>query len=191
VVEADPRKASYLQVPRDPNQFAMNSPPYQGGRNANGRLLSGVSPEGMVAHPRAGYSRTQFGGVWEEHRNDRVEELAFPRTTTRSGFSDFAADDPMECSTYQLHFGQTFDGGDTMGHVKPNSSGVATSLRSVNGYGRSVNGGFFMREQLGDIKRYQHSEPWRSMPAWARGIPEPTRPGPGYTRNEQGGYFRT
>lgn len=78
-----------------------------------------------------------------------------------------------------------------MGHVKPNMKGTATALRGVNGYGRNVNGGYFMREQLGELKRYKHAESWRAMPEWARGIPEPTRPGPGYTRNDQGSYFRT
>lgn len=78
-----------------------------------------------------------------------------------------------------------------MGHVKPNMLGTATTPRSVNGFGRTCNGGFFMREQLGELKRYKHEDAWRAMPAWGRSIPEPTRPGPGYTRTDMGGYFRT
>jgi len=78
-----------------------------------------------------------------------------------------------------------------MGHVKPNMIGTATTPRSVNGYGRTCNGGYFMREQLGELKRYKHEDAWRAMPAWGRSMPEPTRPGPGFTRTDMGGYFRT
>lgn len=177
------------QEPKDMNQFAMNSPSHTGGRLPNGRLLSGVQPEGMVFHPRSGFSRTQFGGVWEDHKTE--DRPWPPQSCTKSGFSDFAPDEPMDASTYQSHFGITFDGTDTMGHVKPNTTGIMTAVRTVNGYGRSVNGGFFVREKLGDLSRYKHTDAWRAMPAWARGMPEPTRPGPGYTRNDQGGFFRT
>lgn len=174
---------------RDLNQFAMNSSPHQGGRLPNGRLLAGVVPDGMLYHPRSGYSRTQFGGLWEDHK---TEDRAWPpQSNTKSGFSDFDANEPTECSTYQHHFGLTFDGADTMGQYKPNATGTSTALRGVNGYGRSKNGGYFMREKLGELKRYKHEDSWRAMPSWARGMPEPTRPGPGYTRTDQGGYFRT
>lgn len=105
--------------------------------------------------------------------------------------SDFGYSEPTEMSTYEYHYGLTFDGQDTMGHVKPNVAGTATTLRGVNGFGRNVNGGYFSREQLGGLKRYTHADAFRAMPAWARGIPEPTRPGPGYTRTDQGGYFMT
>jgi len=167
----------------------MNSPEFQGGRLPNGRLLAGTSPDQMVFHPRAGHSRTQFGGIWEDHKNE--DRPWPPQSATKSGFSDFGHDEPTDSSTYQYHFGLSFDGDDTMGHVKPNMVGTATSLRGVNGYGRNVNGGYFMREQFGELKRYKHADSWRAMPAWARGIPEPTRPGPGYTRTDMGSYFRT
>jgi len=143
----------------------------------------------MVFHPRSGYSRTQFGGLWEDHKNE--DRPWPPQSATKSGFSDFGYDEPTENSTYQQHFGITFDGADTMGHTKPNKAGTSTLRRGVNGYGRNPTGGYFMREAFGDLKRYSHADTWRAMPAWARGIPEPTRPGPGYTRTDQGGYFRT
>lgn len=155
----------------------------------SGRLLSGVSPEGMVFHPRAGASRTQFGGHWEDHKTE--DRPLVPQSCTKSGFSDFGFDEPTEYSTYQNHFGVLFDGNDTMGHSKPNMAGVATASRGVNGYERNPSGGFVMRESMGALKKYSHADTWRAMPAWARGIPEPTRPGPGYTRTDQGGYFRT
>jgi hypothetical protein len=167
----------------------MNSPEFQGGRLPNGRLLSGTAPDTMVFHPRSGASRTQFGGIWDEHKSE--DRPLPPRSGTKSGYSDFGHMEPTDSSTYQYHFGLTFDGNDTMGHVKPNIVGTSTALRGVNGYGRNANGGFFMREQLGDLKRYSHTEAWRAMPSWARGEPEPTRPGPGFTRTDQGGYFRT
>jgi len=165
----------------------MNSPPTGGNRLPNGRLLSGAAPEGMINHPRCGQSRTQFGGIWEDHKTyDRPAQSG-----TRTGFSEFGDDEPTEHSTYGNHFGTFFDGGDTMSHLKPNHRGIATVARGVNGYGRSVTGGFCSREQMGEMPKYKHSESWRGMPAWARKIPEPTRPGPGYTRTDQGGYFRT
>lgn len=145
----------------------------------------------MVYHPRCGYTRTQFGGVWEDHKGAERPWENGPRSNTKSGFSDFGHDEPTDSSTYQYHFGSFFDGGDTMGHTKCNNTGTATAVRGVNGFGRNVNGGFTMREAFGDIKKYKHAESWRAMPEWARGIPEPTRPGPGYTRTDMGSYFRT
>jgi len=165
----------------------MNSPAHAGGRLPNGRLLSGAAPEGMTHHPRAGCSRTQFGGIWEDHK---TEERPV-QSNTRTGFSEFGDAEPTENSTYAHHFGFWFDGGDTMNHQKPNMVGTSTGVRAVNGYGRNANGGFFMREKLGEIKRYKHADSWRGMPQWARKQPEPTRPGPGYTRTDMGGYFRT
>lgn len=177
------------RAPKDINQHALNSAPHMGGRLPNGRLLSGLQPDGMTYTPRAGYSRTQFGGMWEDHKTE--DRPTIPQSDTRCGLSDFGHDEPHECSTYAYHFGLTFDGKDTMGHMKPNFVGTSTALRGVNGYGRSCNGGFFMREQLGEMKKYNHTEAYRAMPAWARGIPEPTRPGCGFTRTDQGGFFRT
>jgi len=177
------------QVQRDVNQYAMNSPPTTGGRLPNGRLLSGTAPDGMLHHPRCGTSRTQFGGIWEDHKcTERPVQVP---SGTRTGFSEFGDAEQTDTSTYQNHFGTFFDGDDTMSHVKPNIVGTATATRGVNGYGRNANGGFTMREKLGDMRRYKHADSWRGMPAWARKIPEPTRPGPGYTRTDQGGYFRT
>jgi len=182
-----PQKNPMHEVTRDPNQFAMNSPQHTGGRLPNGRLLSGWATEGMVHHPRCGQSRTQFGGMWEDHKiGDRPVQ-----SNTRTGFSDFGADEQPEASTYGHHFGTFFDGADTMSHLKPNKCGFATVARGVNGFGRNATGGFCTREQMGDLPRYNHADTWRGMPAWARKIPEPTRPGPGYTRTDQGGYFRT
>jgi hypothetical protein len=182
-----PQKNPMHEVTRDPNQFAMNSPAHTGGRLPNGRLLSGWATEGMVHHPRCGQSRTQFGGMWEDHKiGDRPVQ-----SNTRTGFSDFGDVEPPDTSTYAHHFGTFFDGADTMSHLKPNKCGFATVARGVNGFGRNATGGFCTREQMGDLPRYNHADTWRGMPAWARKIPEPTRPGPGYTRTDQGGYFRT
>jgi len=175
-------------IPRDKNQYSINGGPPNGGRLPSGRLLSGVKPDSMVYHPRMGSSRTQFGGIWEDHKTEDV----IPKSITKSGYSDFNYDDPHESTTYANHFGAYGGSGeDTMGDVKPNVIGTATMTRGVNGFGRNRTGGFYMREQLGELKRYKHVDAWRSMPSWARCIPEPTRPGPGFTRNDQGGYFRT
>lgn len=114
-----------------------------------------------------------------------------PQSDTRCGLSDFGHAEPHEIGTYQYHFGLSFDGKDTMGHMKPNMVGHATASRAVNGFGRSANGGFYQREALGEMRKYNHAEAYRAMPAWARGIPEPTRPGCGFTRTDMGGYFRT
>lgn len=178
-------------IPRDRNQYAMNSPQHMGGRLPNGRLLSGSAPEGMLHHPRCGTSRTQFGGIWEDHKTPAVTGDRPAQSNTRTGFSEFGDNEDTEKSTHQHHFGTFFDGSDTMSHVKPNKRGMATVMRGVNGYGRNATGGFCTREQMGELPRYKHADSWRGMPAWARKIPEPTRPGPGYTRTDQGGYFRT
>jgi hypothetical protein len=143
----------------------------------------------MLHTPRAGHSRTANGGIWEDHKT--ASKPWPPPSGTRTGYSDFGEVDPHETTTYANHFGATFDGYDTQGFQKPNVSGVSREIRAVNGYGRSAHGGFFMREQLGDVKKYNHAESFRAMPSHARGIAEPTRPGPGYTRNHHGGYHRT
>jgi len=171
-------------------QYGMNSPSTTGGRLPNGRLLSGQAPDTMVHHPRCGQSRTQNGGIWEEHKT--FDRFAPEQSNTRCGFSEFGDNEPTENSTYQQHFvGGSFAGGDSMGPSKPNTRGISTATRGVNGYGRSATGGFTSREQMGGLPSYKHADAWRGMPAWARKIPEPTRPGPGYTRTDQGGYFRT
>lgn len=178
------------RMQQDPRQqYGMNSPATTGGRLPNGRLLSGEAPDSMVHHPRCGQSRTQFGGIWEEHKT--YDRFAPEQSNTRSGFSEFGDNEPTENSTYQQHFSTFFTGGDSMGHLKPNLRGVSTAARGVNGYGRNTHGGFTAREQMGELPSYKHADAWRGMPAWARKIPEPTRPGPGYTRTDQGGYFRT
>lgn len=171
------------------NQYSLNSPAHGGGRLPSGRLLSGYNNGEMVHSPRAGYSRTQHGGMWEDHK---AEHRPWPpQSATRTGLSDFDVNEALETTTYTMHYGHTFDGYDTMGTCKPNVTGVSTASRSVNGYGRNPNGGYFLREQMGEPKNYNHGEAYRAMPAWARGKPEPTRPGPGYTRTDLGGFFRT
>lgn len=174
---------------RDINQYSLNSPAHGGGRLPSGKLLSGFSRNDMVHSPRAGHSRTQFGGFWEDHKTEHRPWP--PQSATKTGLSDFDANEALETTTYSQHFGTTFDGYDTMGSSKPNVTGVSTAIRSVNGFGRNPNGGFYLREQMGEPKSYNHGESFRAMPSFARGKPEPTRPGPGFTRNDLGGYFRT
>jgi len=177
------------KTPKDLNQFSLNSPAHNGGRLPTGRLLSGQSTLNMVQSPRTGYSRTQFGGLWEDHKNENRPWP--PQSATRTGLSEFDASEALEHTTYSNHYGHTFDGTDTMGSSKPNVTGVSTRTRCENGYGRNPNGGYYLREQMGEPTQYNHGESYRAMPSWARGLPEPTRPGPGFTRTDLGGYFRT
>jgi len=180
--------ASFQPSARDVNPLSINAPPHNGGRLPNGRLLSGRTPGGAVHGPRCGQSRTQFGGIWEDHKSPNRDGA--PVKNTSSGLSEFGGDEPTQPSTYQAHFKIDYDPSEGQ-FQKPNEIGIATIVRGVNGYGRSRHGGYFLREQLGEMKRYSHVDAFRAMPDWARGQPEPTRPGPGYTRTDQGGFFRT
>jgi len=150
-------------------------------------LLSGQAFDTMVYTPRAGYSRTVFGGIWEDHK---PQEGMWPRALNHCGFSDFDPDEPTDTSTYKYHFSLFYDGEDTAGYAKPNRVGTATATRGINGYERNDLGGFFQRHAYGDPKQTDMTEAFRAIPPWSRKLAEPTRPGPGYTRTDMGGFFQ-
>lgn len=151
-------------------------------------LLSGQTFDGKAYTPRSGYSRTAFGGIWEDHK---PPDGPWPRALNHCGFSDFDPDEPTDVSTYKYHFSLFYDGEDTAGHMKPNRMGTATAMRAINGYERNELGGYFQRHAFGEPKEADLSDGFRAIPSWGRKIAEPTRPGPGYTRTDMGGYFRT
>lgn len=79
---------------------------------------------------------------------------------------------------------------DIVGTQRPYMLGFTFKSRPENGYGRTVYGGFSLREALPSLKHPEYANAFRGVHSDVRQFAEPNQPGPGYRRTACGGYWR-
>jgi len=79
---------------------------------------------------------------------------------------------------------------DIVGTQRPYMLGFTFKSRPENGYGRTVYGGFSLREALPSLKHPEYDSAFRGVHADVRQFAEPNQPGPGYRRTANGSFWR-
>jgi hypothetical protein len=68
--------------------------------------------------------------------------------------------------------------------------GFTFKKRPENGFGRTVNGGFTLREVPPPLKNPDYTQAYRGTHPDTKYFAEPNQAGPGFRRTENGGFFR-
>merc|ERR1712232_584245 len=79
---------------------------------------------------------------------------------------------------------------DIVGTQRPYMLGFTFKSRPENGYGRTVYGGFSLREALPSLKHPDYNNAFRGVHSDVRQFAEPNQPGPGYRRTACGSFWR-
>lgn len=79
---------------------------------------------------------------------------------------------------------------DVVGTPRPHMLGFTFKKRAENGFGRTVYGGFTLREAPPPLKNPDYSLAYRGQHPDTRFFAEPNQPGPGFRRTANGNFWR-
>lgn len=171
----------------------------RGSGGGDGRYY-GPSEGGSQCSAKSGYSRndqgsTRSGGMRSSGKSYDSDarsltssalqglDLASVRSSQRGGNTDR---DGVE--SYHSSMANEFY--DIVGTQRPYMLGFTFKSRPENGYGRTVYGGFSLREALPNLKHPEYDSAFRGVHADVRQFAEPNQPGPGYRRTCNGSFWR-
>lgn len=192
-----PQTARDTRSSRDGNRDNGRGAPVRGSergseRSGKSSLASGSgSGYGQRDGGGGGRSETSYQSSQRSYeRSDGGSRLTEGNLADRDGAPRSDASDTgnrRAASSYHSSVANEFF--DIVGTQRPYMLGFTFKRRPENGFGRSVYGGFSLREVLPPLKHPEVERAYRNVHPDVRHFAEPNQPGPGYRRTGCGGYW--
>lgn len=173
---------------RTPRYDGCRTPRSEGGSRASGG--SSAYYRGDQGSTRSGDMRGSMASGRSSYASERSLTSSALQALDLSGSQSGRRSNCDRDGVESYHSSMANEFYDIVGTQRPYMLGFTFKSRPENGYGRTVYGGFSLREALPSLKHPDYQYAYRGVHSDVRQFAEPNQPGPGFRRTACGGYWR-